>query len=156
MLYTLHHSTKYQFLPLLPELLGVNHLQEPVQRPNGFPFFQWFYCAKGQGEFIIDNQKSVISKGQGLFIYPNIPHSYKGLSSDWTVHLIGFEGNACTEILQSLNMIETGVYHFSNSDVFPTHIENLLYLSQRDIPEKEAELSKASYSMLLDLTPCIQ
>ena len=156
MLYTLHHSTKYEYLPLLPKLLGVNHLQEPVQRPHGFPAFQWFYCVKGQGEFIIDAQKSVISKGQGLFIYPNIPHSYKGLSSDWTVHLIGFEGNACTEILQSLHMLETGVYHFSTSDVFPTHIENLLFLSQRDITEREVELSKACYSMLLDLAPCIQ
>ncbi len=40
MLYNLHYSNKYKFLPLLPELLGVNHLQEPVQRPHGFPAFQ--------------------------------------------------------------------------------------------------------------------
>ncbi len=53
-------------------------------------------------------------------------------------------------------MLETGVYHFSNADIFPTHIENLLHLSQRDIHEKEVELSKACYSMLLDLAPCIQ
>ena len=48
------------------------------------------------------------------------------------------------------------MYHFSNSDIFPTHIENLLYLSQRDITEKETELSKACYSMLLDLSHCIR
>lgn len=156
MLYDLHYSNKYNFLPLLPKLLGVNHLQEPVQRPHGFPVFQWFYCVKGQGEFIINGQRSIISKGQGLLIYPHISHSYKGLTSDWTVHLIGFGGNACTEILQTLHMLESGVYHFSNSDIFPTHIENLLYLSQRDITEKETELSKACYSMLLDLSPSIR
>ena len=105
MLYNLHYSNKYNFLPLLPNLLGVNHLQEPVQRPHGFPVFQWFYCVKGQGEFIINGQRSIISKGQGLLIYPHISHSYKGLTSDWTVHLIGFGGNACTEILQTLHML---------------------------------------------------
>ena len=68
MLYDLHYSNKYNFLPLLPKLLGVNHLQEPVQRPHGFPVFQWFYCVKGQGEFIINGQRSIISKGQGLLI----------------------------------------------------------------------------------------
>lgn len=34
-------------LPLQLELIGVDHHQEPIVRPGGMPFFQWFYCVKG-------------------------------------------------------------------------------------------------------------
>ena len=55
-------------LPLQLELIGVDHHQEPIVRPGGMPFFQWFYCVKGQGEFIVNGQRSIISQGQGLLI----------------------------------------------------------------------------------------
>lgn len=156
MLYTLHHSAKYHSLPLLPVLLGADHPQEPVLRSEGLPFYQWFYCVKGRGEFIVDHKKAVISEGQGLFIAPYIPHSYKGMNADWTVHLIGFRGAACAEILQALRMTESGVYHFLDSDVFPSYIAQFLALAEGSDPRKEEALSKLCYNMLLDLAPCIQ
>ena len=75
-------------LPLQLELIGVSHHQEPIVRPGGMPFFQWFYCVKGQGEFIVNGQRSIISQGQGLLIYPEIPHVYQAVSDDWTVHFL--------------------------------------------------------------------
>ena len=57
MLYHIHHSGNYQKLPLQVELLGVDHLQEPIQSPHGFPAFQWLFCTKGKGEFINNGQK---------------------------------------------------------------------------------------------------
>lgn len=155
MLYTFHHSKANKNLPLQLRLLGLNHLQEPVKRPNGMSCYQWFFCTKGKGEFIINHQKSIISEGQGLLIYPDLSHSYQGLSPDWTLHLIGFTGKACQEILQSLKMLESGVYHISDPNIFPSHIQNLLHLSQRELPSKERELSKGCYNLLLDLAPCI-
>ena len=159
MLYHIHHSGNYQKLPLQVELIGVDHLQEPIQRPHGFPAFQWLFCTKGKGEFINNGQKAILAKGQGLLIYPSIPHSYKALSKDWTLQIIAFKGNACKEILQSLNMLESGVYYFSDAKIINTHTQNMLNILDNDtIPKilREAELSKACYSMLLDLEPCIK
>ena len=42
-------------LPLQLELIGVDHHQEPIVRPGGMPFFQWFYCVKGQGLSFVDS-----------------------------------------------------------------------------------------------------
>ena len=50
-------------------------------------------------------------------------------------------------------MYESGVYHISEPDIFPEHIQNMLWLSQRELPHRERELSKSCYSMLLDLAP---
>lgn len=152
MFYHFPKSGHYASLPISLELLGFSHHQEPIQRPHGFPLFQWFYGTKGHGEFLISGQRSILFPGQGLFIEPGIAHSYRGLTSDFTVHFIGFQGNACAEILQSLCMQETGIYHISDPEIFPSHINQILTLVQQTNFGKEAALSKACYSMLLDLS----
>lgn len=156
MFYHIPASGHYASLPLLVELVGISHLQEPIHRPHGLPEFQWFSCVKGSGEFVISGQKSVLSKDQGLFIAADAPHSYRGLTPDFTVDFIGFRGTACREILQALHMTETGVYHFSDVQVFPKHMEKMKQLMEGEKAGKEIRLSKECYSMLLDLAPCIQ
>ena len=79
--------------PINLRLLGIGHRQEPINRPAGLALYQWFFCVKGKGEFISDHQRSVVSEGQGLLIYPDIPHIYRSLSEDWTVHFAGFDGS---------------------------------------------------------------
>ena len=122
-------------LPLQLELIGVDHHQEPIVRPGGMPFFQWFYCVKGQGEFIVNGQRSIISQGQGLLIYPEIPHVYQAVSDDWTVHFIGFGGSACKEILHALQMYETGVYHLSIPEIFERHLRTICLIHDRSISD---------------------
>lgn len=158
-------------LPLQLELIGVNHHQEPIVRPNGMPFYQWFYCVKGQGEFIVNGQRSLISHGQGLLIYPEISHVYQAVSADWMVHFIGFGGSACKEILHALQMYETGVYHLSIPEIFERHLQTLCLIHDRSISdrsvkdssrdtlsqssEQSLEFSKECYSFLLDLCPSV-
>ena len=142
-------------LPLQLELIGINHHQEPIIRPHGMPFYQWFYCIKGQGEFIVNGQRSIISKGQGLLIYPQISHIYQPLSEDWMVHFIGFGGSACKEILHALQMYETGVYYLSVPEIFEQHLQTLCQVYLRDLPRKSLELSRECYNFLLDLYPSV-
>lgn len=156
MLFSIQYPrTRQSALPVRLMLLGISHLQEPVQRPDGLSLYQWFYCAGGKGEFIIDHQKIILKKGQGLLICPKIPHEYHGLTPEWTQHIFGFGGPACPDILQALRMHESGAYHFSDTDIFPKHIQNLYQLYKRDFKNKTQELSKECYSFLLDLSGCI-
>lgn len=157
MIYSFHYPQKQQqMLPLSLHILGINHQQEPILRPAGLPVFQWFYCIKGTGELIINNSKSILHQGQGALIYPQVPHSYHGLTPEWALHFIGFAGQNCMELLKTLYMHESGVYHFSNTTVFPQHIEHLHNLKKQKIKHKNAAYSKACYCLLLDLSSCIK
>lgn len=155
MILTLHPTNSNTPLPLTLELMGLDHRQEPIMRPNGMPLFQWFYCVQGQGEVIVDNRRSVISQGQGLLIYPDVPHVYRAITPDWTVHFLGFQGLLCNEILKTLQMHETGVYYFSDSEVFVRHMSELYHLYQTAPLKSVREFSKACYDFLIDLSPCI-
>lgn len=155
------YSTDYPKLnsrefPLVLSILGINHIQEPIQRPHGISLYQWFYCAKGEGEIIINRQKSILRPGNGALIYPGTAYEEKGLTSDWTVHFFGFYGSACETILHALNMNESGVYHFNNKNIFLNDIQKLHYMCGRDLPHLHAELSKECYNFLIDLSFCIE
>lgn len=136
-------------------MFGVNHQQEPIHRPQGVPYFQWFYCVKGQGELILDHQRSVISKGQGFLIYPETAHIYQGISDNWTLHIVAFNGSLCSDILHTLQMGESGAYHFSDSSIFEKHIQNLMWLYENRSTNRSLAYSKECYDFLLDISQCI-
>ena len=141
-------------LPLNLNMLGIGHRQAPINRPSGIPLYQWFLCVKGSGEFVSDQQRSVVSEGQGLLIYPDIPHIYHSLSSDWTVDFIGFSGPVCPDLLLSLSMNRSGVYHLADPEVFRNAVNRLyrLYRGNSDSDSKKIALSSECYTFLLRLS----
>ena len=90
------------------------------------PYFQWFYCIKGQGELVLNRQRfSDPVPEQGFLICPNDPHSYQAVTADWTLHIFGFDGSLCGELLKTLQMHASGAYQFTDGDLFVHHIETL-------------------------------
>lgn len=138
--------------PLNLRLLGIDHRQEPINRPAGLSLYQWFFCIKGTGEFISDHQRSIVSEGQGLLIYPDTPHIYRSLSKDWTVHFIGFDGPICADLLHSLSMRSSGVFHLAHPHVFQDTVRELHDLWMQNNPERSLELSAQCYRFLLALS----
>ena len=104
MIYPFHSTDLTESLPVGLRLFGVSHLQPPVKRPDGVPYFQWFYCIKGQGELILNRQRFLIRPEQGFLICPNDPHSYQAVTADWTLHIFGFDGSLCGELLKTLQL----------------------------------------------------
>ena len=155
MLYQFHSKEFTQSLPIQLWMFGINHHQEPIRRPQGVPYYQWFYCVSGQGELIIDNQRCIISEGQGFLIYPNEEHIYQALSEDWTLHIIAFNGPLCKEILSLLQMGESGAYHFRNNSIFEEHVNRLLEIHENTTTDQTLSYSKECYSFLVDLSRCI-
>lgn len=139
-------------LPLTLQILAFNYHQEPIYRPKGLPVYQWFYCVDGKGEFIVGNRQTIIGKGYGVLIYPQIPHSYHALTSDWIVDIFGFSGSNCTNLLKTLRMNDLYTYRFINTDIFPEHIHNLYYLKERKMKNKLTEYSKECYNFLIDIS----
>lgn len=155
MLYQFHSQIFPLNLPLQLWMFGVHHLQEHIHRPEGVPYFQLFYCVKGQGELMLNERRSIISEGQGFLIYPDLSHTYQGITPDWTLHIVAFQGAICKEVLSSLQIGESGAYHFSDSTVFEKHIQNLLWLHENRSMNRSLYYSKECYSFLLDVSQCM-
>lgn len=155
MLYTIPHSNLEHNFPIRLKLLAINHKQDPICRPCGLSLYQWFYCVKGKGSFVLNQQRSIISEGEGFLLYPNVSHSYRAFTSDWNVHCFGFDGTLCQELLNSLNMHEPGAYHFSNSKIFIDHIQTLDKLRLSTSIYRREALSAECYRFLIDLSQSI-
>lgn len=125
MLYRIKYSGLKNQLPLYIELFGISHRQEPINRPQGFIYWQWFYTVEGKGELVVDGKKYILSENQGFLIAPAQGHSYKALTDTWTVHFIGFGGNLCEPLLSFLNMTKTGIYQFADPSVFLMYLEKI-------------------------------
>ncbi len=137
------------------QLLGIDHLQEPIDRVKGMPLYQFFFCIKGQGEFILHHRKYLISPGDGALLYPDEPHSYHGLTADWTLDFIGFSGSLCTDFLKNLYIPESSVFHFSDAELFPLRLHQIYALySNKDSASSDLglSLSKELYGFLLELS----
>lgn len=152
MIYPFHSTDLTESLPIALRLFGVSHLQPPVKRPDGVPYFQWFYCVQGQGELILNRQRFFIRPNQGFLIYPDDPHSYQPVTEDWMLHIFGFDGSLCNELLKTLQMYSSGAYSFTNGELFVNHIKKLISLYNDHDCRNALELSTECYGFLLDIS----
>ena len=111
--------------PLLLRALGIDHVQDPIYRPNGFPVWQLFYGVSGSGEFRLDGWRGILRPGQAAFLAPNEAHSYRSLGGDWVLHYIGFEGELCQKLLASLGLAQSGLYSLAQPEVLLAHLHTL-------------------------------
>ena len=146
-----YKKNEYNTLPLLLMLLGIDHLQEPVYRTHGIPINQLFYCKKGKGELILDNRKYVIDKGQCFIILKDIPHEYHGTTSDWTLDILGFNGNIVPLLLRTLKLDSSGAYLLSGKEIIEKHFLKLQSISEQSITKKHLIYSKELYCFLTDV-----
>lgn len=151
MLYTFRHpKEKHQIYPVILRCIGINHLQEAVERTQGLGMFQWFYCVEGTGELILNHQSFRIKPGQGFLLFSQTAHAYRPLSDSWRLHLIGFSGPCAADIMKTLRIHESAVYHFSDPNIFEQHVNKIWNLHCQNIPNKRHTYSKACYEFLLD------
>ena len=153
---TMNHTTQYndkeQNLPLVLYDVLYNHLQEPVTRPYGIPCFQWIQCVEGTGEIILDQQRIILSKGLGIFLPTNTPHSYHGTTKRWLTHCLCFEGAACEQILSTLGLKQAGVYLVSDQTMIISYYRKLTRLKKQKPADYQRTISKVLYDFLLDLS----
>lgn len=157
-------------MPLTINFAGYNHLQEPVNRANTFGVYPWIYCVDGEGELILHGQKYILNPGKLALIYAHEEHEYRAVSKEWQVNIIGFSGNNCGEILRTLRLHQSGIYHLKNEEIFYDCFNKILNIMNQRIEKepvyrrkKQADrnskdltaLSKICYEFLLDLSEAI-
>ncbi len=154
--YSLRVSRREQErIPLLLRSVGIEHLQEAIRRPNGFPVWQIFYGVSGKGVFYLDGFRTVMQPGQIAVLPPNTRHGYESLDSDWVVHYLGFDGPLCLRILSVLKLSEAGVYSLPNPALFLHALARIQELAAEEKCRQEL-CSRELYSLLLDLSATLR
>ena len=63
-------------LPFILDSVGMSEEQEDILRPSGYYCYHVLCVTKGECVFQVNGQKMILPAGRGVFLRPNIPHSY--------------------------------------------------------------------------------
>ena len=142
-------------LPLILRSVGVDHEQEPILRPKGFPVWQIFFGVSGEGEFYADGARFVLHPGQLTVLPPHASHGYRSLGGTWVLHYIGFDGLLCQRMMAVLGLSEAGVYEPLEPAAFLTHLRTLEQLATSSDADP-ARRSAALYALLAELSATLR
>jgi len=138
-------------LPVYLYGVGCWHNQEHVQRTRGTVFFQWTQCFGGEGELLVGGQKYSIRKGQGMLLYPGLPHEYYGVTERWDVDWIAFQGYHMEYFLKNIGLDGCGTYFVANTEGILAKMRKILRTAQSGSALKWFECSTGIYDLLMDL-----
>ncbi|MFW5693517.1 MAG: AraC family transcriptional regulator [Alkalispirochaeta sp.] len=135
---------------------GCDFYQYPIERPFGFPVFQWIQTIRGRGVLEAPSLRGEAGPNQGLLLYPDEEHTYYALEEPWYVHWISFSGHHIPSMLHYLDMNRTGIYGISDSTITASRIRKALSTLQSDYPLRGIDGSAIIYQLLLDFLKHIQ
>lgn len=142
---------QYARMPLILRSVGVDHTQEPILRPNGFPVWQVLFGVSGKGEFFADGARFFLNPEQIAILPPHAAHGYRSLGGDWLLHYLGFDGLLCPRLMAVLGLSEAGVYESADAGGFLRRLRTLEQMAtspEGDTARRSAEL----YALLLELS----
>lgn len=131
--------------------VGCRYTQEPIERPEGYPSFQWIQCHGGEGELVIGGKTHRVKQYQGMFLYPDVPHEYYAIKEPWQVDWVTFGGYDTERFIKNMGINESGVFFVSNSESILSKMRRMLAIAQSDSSLKGVECSAIIYDLLLDL-----
>ena len=107
-------------LPLYLINMGLQHRQDHVRRPEGYPCPQFLYCTKGSGTLLIDEKRILIPSRAILFLPANYPHEYFANEAVWDIHWVVPGGDGLPTLLS----------HFGLQSPLVKRVEELQKLEQ--------------------------
>jgi AraC family transcriptional regulator of arabinose operon len=136
--------------------VGCDFYQYPIDRPFGFPVFQWIQTISGRGTLSRDQTTVTVGPEEGLLLYPDEAHHYYAAEEPWYVHWITFSGHNVENMLHYTGMARTGVYRVANPTHFETLIRKALQILKSDNPLRGIDGSGIVYALLLDFLKYIE
>ncbi|GAA4832293.1 hypothetical protein GCM10023310_06970 [Paenibacillus vulneris] len=138
-------------LPLYIASIGGWKNQPEVLRKNGLPTFQWVQCVDGKGVLKLADKEITVSKGQGMLLFPSVPHHYYPVESPWSVQWVEFQGRLTKDILRTLHFHESTVLDIKQPDQLLGRIQEIYALFSAKRMPPSHDCSQAVYGLLLDL-----
>ncbi|WP_020618504.1 AraC family transcriptional regulator [Paenibacillus daejeonensis] len=125
--------------------------QNSIERPSGYPSYQWLQVTSGSGVFSHHGKEIAVHPGQGILTMAHDPHEYRPTKAPWSVRWICFDGNRVQDMLEDLGIHQTGVFFLANPDALLKHHQESVSLLQAQHPATVLESSSTMYRLLLDL-----
>jgi AraC family transcriptional regulator of arabinose operon len=126
--------------------------QEPIHRESGHHSFQWIQCLDGKGQLDLFGAKADVAKGQGMLLYAGVPHQYYAIEEPWSVQWVTFQGGVANELLERLNLRESGVYTVAETVVLEEQMDSIAEILKGHDPFQNVEVSTQLYRLLLNLS----
>ncbi|MBT2288364.1 AraC family transcriptional regulator [Paenibacillus albidus] len=138
-------------LPVYVTTVGHWEHQEPMRRPEGFPDFQWFYAAGGEGILTAGDREFTVKAGQSFCLYPGVSHAYRATSEPWELYWLSIGGEQTMALLQWSGVFSSGVHSVSDPLKMQQMLEEIIAAAQSSDTRSGTECSKLAYSFLLDI-----
>ena len=136
--------------------VGYHFHQHPIDRPFGYPAYQWIQTISGSGRLMLEGYEHTVGAYQGMLLYPGDAHEYIEAESPWMVHWISFNGYHIERMLHKLGFDRSGVYSVSNASLLGSLIGKGFQLIKNDAPLLGMDGSVIIYQFLFDLHRGIQ
>ncbi|WJH33517.1 AraC family ligand binding domain-containing protein [Paenibacillus sp. CC-CFT747] len=88
--------------------------QEPVNRPEAFPPYQWLLVLSGEGVLHVDGRELRAGTGQAICLFPGVPHRYSPIRKPWGVMFLSMEGSQCALLLERAGIQKSGVFQIAD------------------------------------------
>jgi len=153
-------DSRDQALPVTVMTIGLNCLQNTVNRPAGYESFHFFRCLQGQGLVQAGQQTFTLGPGMGMILYPNETHHYRPLpeegdpfndSPGWLVDWITFDGSALHGILEWLGIHGSEAFDLQFPSLLNNDLEEVSDIMHAGKPTIKMDLSCLMYKLLSNL-----
>ncbi|WP_163193479.1 AraC family transcriptional regulator [Clostridium thermarum] len=138
-------------LPFYVTGLGINYLEGGITRKEGFQDYQWAYCIKGSGRFIIENKTYVIPVNSAFFFRKDIPHQYFTVEEPWVTNWITFNGAAVQGLLDYMNIGNHEVISLVQRQDLEYIMEDIFSLLSPSNSGKDVTASSLLYKFLIKM-----
>jgi len=135
---------------------GCNFYQYPIDRPFGFPVYQWIQTISGSGTLTHRGETIPVGPQEGMLLYPEEEHRYSSEEEPWYVNWITFSGHHVEAMLHYVGMARTGTYRVANPGYLETVIRKALQTLKSDNPLKGIDGSGLVYTLLLDFLKYVE
>jgi len=136
--------------------VGCDFHQHPVDRPFGYPTYQWIQTYKGYGILHMKGDDYRVPVNHGMLLYPGDAHEYRETDEIWNVHWITFNGYHIERMLHKLGFDQSGVYPVSDASLLSSHIHKGLQLIRQGTALSGLDGSVLIYQFLFDLYRGVQ
>ena len=112
-----------EMFPFAVITIGKNQQQARIERLQGFNIHQFLWVTEGEGVLIVDGQRRILSKGEGVFTRANISHTYYSSGGVFSTAWLTFQNG------------ESLLHHYPTGDYFFFEVPAFLQQTTEQLEE---------------------
>jgi AraC-type DNA-binding domain-containing proteins len=143
-------------LPVYLVGIGSHTGQNLIERPSGFPYFQFIYSTGGSGLLHVNGGVYPVGKRQGFFLYPNERHEYRAVGEPWGTNWFCFDGGGAAALAAALGFTSSRSFYLGDYASVDQLWRQLLIEAKSGNLERGYRSSAILYNLLILLKSLVR